>query len=211
MIETKASMAGLSVLLIALMSIGEMVGGTVESHFVRATKYHRSDPKCDPWTRKGQTSTQLRLPQDDRIVTNPNKIGNVAVDSLHVPEGSLVYETQTQRFFVSTTGGTAVIDRRSARAIARMQNLPKRYSDALVFDFYFPREVVDKHYTQCFVVEHEGQSFRTLNLKSQQRRLDPEFWIERLETLRTKADKETKQKFDVMLWKLREMKGSKLV
>ncbi len=184
--------------------------GTVESHFVRATKYHRSDPKCDPWTRNGQTSTQLRLPKDDRIVTNPNKIGNVAVDPRYVPEGSLVYETQTQRFFVSTTGGTAVIDRRSARAIARIRSLPEKYSQALVFDFYFPREVVGEHYTKCLVVEHEGKRFRMLDLKSQQKRLDPEFWIERLETLSRQADKESKQKFDVMLKRLREIEGSSL-
>jgi hypothetical protein len=98
MIEKKASLTGLSVLLVALMSTGEMVGDTVNAHFVRATKYHRSDPKCDPWTRRGQTSTQLKLPKDDSIVTDPNKIGNVAVDPEYVPEGSLVYETQTRRF-----------------------------------------------------------------------------------------------------------------
>lgn len=210
MIQVKASLTGLSVLLVALMSTGEMVGGTVKAHFVRATKYHRSDPQCDPWTLRGQTSTQLKLPQDDRIVTNPNKIGNVAVDPCHVPEGSLVYETQTQRFFVATTGGTAVIDRRSARAVASMRDLSEKYSRALVFDFYFPWEVVGEHYTECFVVEHEGKRFRTLDRQSQQRRLDPKFWIERLETLRTKANKESKQKFDVILKRLREIQGSSL-
>ena len=210
MIEKKASVTGLSVLLVALMSTGEGVGGIVETHFVRATKYHRSDPKCDPWTRRGQTSTKLRLPQDDRIVTDPNKIGNVAVDTQFVPEGSLVYETQTKMLFVSTTGGTAVIDRRSARAIAQMRSLPENYSRALVFDFYFPREVVKEHYTQCLVVEHEGRPFRTLSRASQQKRLDPEFWIEIIEPLREQADKESRQKFDVILEKLREMKGSSL-
>lgn len=210
MIEKKASVTGLSVLLVALMSTGEMVSGAVDSYFVRATKYHWSDPKCDPWTLNGQTSTQLKLPKDDRIVTDPTKIGNVAVDPRHVPEGSLVYETQTRRFFVSTTGGTAVIDRRSARAIARMRDLPKQYSHALVFDFYFPREVVEEHYTNCFVAEHEGQRFRTLDLKSQQRRLTPEFWIERLTTLRARADKDSRQKIDVMLERLREIQGSSL-
>jgi 3D (Asp-Asp-Asp) domain-containing protein len=192
------------------MSTGEMVGDTVDTYFVRATKYHRSDPKCDPWTKNGQTSTQLRLPKDDRIVTDPNKIGNVAVDPRFVPEGSLVYETQTERFFVSTTGGTAVIDRRSARAIAQMRDLSEKYSRALVFDFYFPQEVVDEHYTKCLVVEHDGKPFRRLDRESQQRRLDPEFWIERLETLRKEADKESKQRFDVMLKRLREIEGSSL-
>jgi 3D (Asp-Asp-Asp) domain-containing protein len=208
MVKTKASLSGLSVLLVALMSTGEMVGGTVETHFVRATKYYRNDPKCDPWTRRGQTSTALKLPKDDRIVIDPNKIGNVAVDPRYVPEGSLVYETQTRRFFVSTTGGTAVIDRRSARAIARMCGLSEKYSQALVFDFYFPREVVREHYTKCFVVEHEGQRFRTLDQKLQQKRLDPRFWIERLETLREKADKESRQRFDIMLDRLREIGSS---
>lgn len=187
-----------------------MVGDTVDTYFVRATKYHRSDPKCDPWTKNGQTSTQLRLPKDDRIVTDPNQIGNVAVDPRFVPEGSLVYETQTERFFVSTTGGTAVIDRRSARAIAQMRDLSEKYSRALVFDFYFPQEVVDKHYTKCFVVEHDGERFRALDRESQQRRLNPEFWIKRLETLRKKTDIESRQRFDVMLKRLREIEGSSL-
>ena len=79
-----------------------------------------------------------------------------------------------------------------------------------MFDFYFPREVVDKHYTKCLVVEHEGERFRALNLKSQQKRLDPKFRIQRLETLRTRADRETKKEFDVMLKRLREIQGSSL-
>ena len=211
MIEKKVSIAGLSVLLVALVSTGEVVGGTIEAHLVRATKYHREDPMCDPWTRRGQTSTALRLPKDDRIVTNPNKIGNVAVDPRYVPEGSLVYETQTKRFFVSTTGGTAVIDRRSARAIARMRGLPVKYSHALVFDFYFPREIIDKHYTRCLVVHHDGKRFRTLSRIEQEKRLDPKFWIERLETLRTQADEDSKEQFDEMLERLREIIGSSLV
>jgi 3D (Asp-Asp-Asp) domain-containing protein len=210
MYRKKAGISSLSVLLIALMSTGEKVDATLETHFVRATKYHRSDPKCDPWTRRGQTSTQLRLPKDDRIVIDPTKIGNVAVDPRYVPEGSLVYETQTKRFFVATTGGTAVIDRRSARAIARKQNLPNQYSRALVFDFYSPQEVVGEHFTKCIVVEHEGQRFRTLDRESQQRRLDPEFWVKHLETLGTQIDKESKQKFNIMLERLREINGLSL-
>ncbi len=205
----KAGISSLSVLLVALVSTGEIRGGIVSSHFVRATKYHRNDPGCDPWTRRLQTSTQLRLPKDDRIVTDPTKIGNVAVDPRHVPEGSLVYETQTKRFFVATTGGTAVIDRRSARAIAHMRNLPEKYSRALVFDFYFPQEVVREHYTKCMVVAHEGKRFRTLDFKSQQKRLEPEFWIERLRTLRIEAkDKEIIEKLDVMLSRLQKIDGS---
>ena len=208
----KTGISSLSVLLVALVSTGEIRGNTVSSHFVRATKYHRTDPGCDPWARRLQTSTQLKLPKDDRIVTDPTKIGNVAVDPRHVPEGSLVYETQTRRFFVATTGGTAVIDRRSARAIARMRDLPSKYSQALVFDFYFPQEIVREHYTKCMVVAHEGKRFRTLDLKSQQKRLEPEFWIERLHTLRVQVkDKEIIQKLDVMLERLREINGSTLV
>lgn len=196
----------LSVFLIAFVSTGKISAELVESHFVRATKYHKTDPGVDQWTARGQTSTQLRLPKNDKVVTNPNKIGNVAVDPSKVPEGSLVYETQTERFFVATTGGTAVIDRRSARAIARMRGLCKDHYNALVFDFYYPKEVVDNHFTECFVISHEGKRFRTLSREYQQKRLDPQFWIKHLEALRKKSkDKEEQKNLDLMLARLREM------
>ncbi len=95
-----ASVSGVMALLVALGTGVEAKTNTVAVYFVRATKYHKKDTNCDSWTLNGQTSTQLRLPQSDTVVTNPNNIGNVALDPNKVPEGSLVYETQTGRFFV---------------------------------------------------------------------------------------------------------------
>lgn len=196
----------LSVLLIAFMSTGEGNGG-VESHFVRATKYHKSDPVVDQWTARGLTSTRIRLPQDDRIVKNPNKIGNVAVDPRHIPEGSLVFETTTQKFFIATTGGSAVIDRRSARAISRMQNLCQEHYNALVFDFYYPHEIVDNHFTECFVIPHDGGDFRTLHRDYQYRRLSPNFWVERLEKIKSEIEDDvvSQERISIMLRRLRQM------
>lgn len=201
-----ASVSSVLALLVAFISIGERVEGEVYTHFVRATHYHKTDPNCDHWTASGYTSTQIRLPDDDTIVKNRNQIGNVAVDPKYVPEGSLVFETQTKRFFVSTTGGTAVIDRRSARSIAQMQGLCSKHSNALVFDFYYPDEIVDNHYTECVVIPHKGKKFRVLNLVSQERRLDPLFWIPLIQELYDASDDEAeKQNLRLMIFRLQEM------
>lgn len=172
---------------------------------VRATKYHKSDPGCDPWTKRGQTSTQLRLPQSDDVVTNPNTIGNVAVDPTVVPEGSLVFETQTGRFFVATTGGSAVISRKAAKNLADKKELSAEYRNALVFDFYYPREIVNSHYTDCWVIPHEGEmKFRSLKKADQEQRLYASFWLGRLSRIHDQSkDKAQKQKLRQMMDRLR--------
>lgn len=187
-------------LLVALMSTGaEANANQIKVCFVRATKYHKTDNKCDHWTLKGYTSTQLRLPQCEKVVTNPNTIGFVAIDPKEVPEGSLVFETQTGRFFVSTTGGEAVIDRDAAIKTAKKEKLPSEFKDALVFDFYYPREIIDNEFTYCWVVPHEGDTrFRDLKLNSQKQRLYASFWLSRLskiyDSTKDKAEKERLRK-----------------
>lgn len=178
--------------------------GVVKDFFVRATKYHRNERGCDPWTKRGETSTQLRLPKSDAVVLDPHRIGNVAVDPQKVPEGSLVLETQTKRFFVATTGGQAVIRRDAAKQLAKRSVQKQK---ALVFDFYFPREVVETHFTKCWVIPHEGVRFRDLNQASQKERLKPEYWIARLESLYdSSSNEEDKAQLREMMNRLREMK-----
>jgi 3D (Asp-Asp-Asp) domain-containing protein len=203
-----ASVSGVMALLVALGTGVKAKTSTVDVYFVRATKYYKRDINCDPWTLRGQTSTQLRLPQSDSLVTDSKKIGNVALDPHKIPEGSLVYETQTGRFFVSTTGGTAVIKRKAAISFAKQKGLPDEYQKALVFDFYFPREVVNTHFTDCWVIPHENEkSFRMLNLASQKQRLKTSFWLERLQKIYDSTnDKEEKQKLRQMIDRLQKMK-----
>jgi 3D (Asp-Asp-Asp) domain-containing protein len=181
----KACVSGVMALLVALLGTGVEAkvskNDPIKVFLVRATKYHRTDPGCDHWTLNGQTSTQLRLPQSDKVVTNPNTIGNVALDPDFVPEGSLVYETQTGKFFVSTTGGQAVIRRAAAIEFAEKKKLPREFRDALVFDFYYPKEIVNNHYTHCWVIPHVGETkFRNLRMVDQQQRLYASFWLKHL-------------------------------
>jgi hypothetical protein len=148
-----------------------------EVFFARATKYHKTDRNVDPWTARGQTSTRLTLPPESRVKCD-RSIGNVALDPRAVPEGSLVFETQTRRFFVATTGGTAVIRRDAAKDLARIQGLSNKHRNALVFDFYYPYEIVDNHFTYCYVIPYSGETpFRNLLPEFQKLRLEPEFWI----------------------------------
>lgn len=191
-------------LLVAFAQGSRADDGVVKDFFVRATKYHRTDKRCDPWTKRGQTSTQLRLPKSDSVVLDPDKIGNVALDPQKVPEGSLVFETQTKRLFVSTTGGPAVIRRDAAKKLAG-NCLEKR--NALVFDFYFPREVVNTHYTECWVVPYQGQiPFRELSGENQKLRLQPEFWLKELQPLYDSSSREEdKMQLREVMDRLREM------
>lgn len=194
-------------LLIALLSTGvEAKASQITVCLVRATKYHKTDKKCDHWTLKGQTSTQLRLPKSDKVVTNPHTIGFVALDPKKVPEGSLVYETQTGRFFVATTGGEAVIDRDAAIETARKKKLSQQYKNALVFDFYYPQEIVENEFTYCWVIPHEGDiRFRDLKLVSQKKRLYASFWLERLSKIYgSTKDEAEKKKLRQMMDRLKE-------
>lgn len=188
-----------------LVALGTGVDGAVpQDYFVRATKYHKDDPGCDLWTKRGQTSTQLRLPPDTSVL-DPNRIGFVAVDPAHVPVGSLVYEIQTKRFFVATRGGEAVIDRDAAINSGK-NSLEK---NALVFDFYFPeQEIVDTGYTTCWVIPHEGTAFTGLRLKYQKLRLKPTFWLERIQKLYdSSSSEENRFQLREMMNRLREMKS----
>jgi 3D (Asp-Asp-Asp) domain-containing protein len=209
----KASVSSVLALLVAFVSTGEEVyGSEVKTYFVRATKYYYTDINCDSWTLKGYTSTRLRLSQNETMVRDPKKIGNVAVDPRYIPEGSLVFETQTKRFFVTTTGGSAVIDRRSAIKIADKQNLGPKFSEALVFDFYFPEEITKNHYTDCLVVTHQGKKFRTLDYVSQQKRLQPDFWLTYLKEKQSKIlDRNEKEKIQVMITALSRISSKNLL
>ena len=206
----KACVSGVMALLVALLGTGVVEAkvskkDTIKVFLVRTTQYHRTDPGCDHWTLNGQTSTQLRLPKSDKVVTNPNTIGNVALDPDFVPEGSLVYETQTGRFFVSTTGGEAVIDRRAAINLAEKKKLPSEFRNALVFDFYYPEEIVNNYYTHCWVIPYKGATkFRNLKMVDQQQRLYASFWLKHLsEVYDLTSNEAEKQKLREMMNRLK--------
>lgn len=212
-LNKEARIPSVMALLVALVSTGveakepKTQKNTVETVLVRATEYHKSDPDCDPETRKGKTSTKLKLPKEDSVVTDPNTIGDVAVDTNLFPGGSLVLETQTDRLFVATKGGKAVLSRVAAKKTAQKKKLPQVFHDAVVFDFYYPEKIVQNEYTHCWVIPYQGEKeFWRLNKESQEKRLTPEFWLPRLQSLCDSSTNEAeKQKLRKMMKRLEEM------
>lgn len=162
---------------------------SVELIFARATKYYKTDRNCDPDTRKGLTSTKIRLGDScDRT------IGMVAVDPQRIPYGSLIYSPQAKRFFLACDVGGDVSARTAAKNLAKKQGLAEKYRNALVLDFYAPREIIDNHFDDFVVIKHEGSNFRfRMTKKEQEERLDPRFWLARIERDYRSADKEKKK------------------
>jgi 3D (Asp-Asp-Asp) domain-containing protein len=145
----------------------------VEKVFARATQFHKTDPGCDPWTRRGVTSTQIDLKDncDDTI-------GMVAVDPEIIPYGSIIYAPQNKRFYLACNRGGAVSARTAAKELAKKKQLSKKHEDAIVLDFYANKEIIDNHFGEFFVIKHEGKDFRfELSKAEQELRLDPDFGL----------------------------------
>ena len=145
------------------------------SVFARATKYDGGDKNTD----EGRTSTKVMLRKSTQ-----KTIGIVAVDPDKIPYGSLVYSPCTNRFFLACDFGEAVVKRTAAKQIAKKKGLPKKYSNALVLDFYSSREILDEHFGEFYVVKHNGEKpFIKLHKEYQDLRLKPKFWIDKIKKM----------------------------
>jgi 3D (Asp-Asp-Asp) domain-containing protein len=151
----------------------------IEKVFARATKYHKTDKNCDTDTKKGLTSTKIKL-KDSCEKT----IGMVAVDYNIVPYGSLVYSPDTDRFFIACDIGSAVFNRTAAKKLAKKKGLGLKYQEAIVLDFYGDREILDNHFGNFYVIKHKGSDFHKLYKTSQDKRLCPKFWLKQVETMK---------------------------
>jgi 3D (Asp-Asp-Asp) domain-containing protein len=173
----------------------------VEVVFARATKYHKTDRNCDPDTKKGLTSTKIRLGDScDRT------IGMVAVDPQRIPYGSLIYSPQAKRFFLACDVGGAVSARTAAKTLAKKKKLPKKYYEALVLDFYAPKEIISNHFCDFFVIKHEGGNFRLLTKKDQALRLDSKFWLAKVEGIYNEGEDDD---FEILREIIKELKKTK--
>lgn len=192
-------MKTLKLVMCLIVFIGS-ANASVEKVFARATKFHKSDNGCDPWTKKGLTATKIRLRDncDDTI-------GMVAVDPQRIPYGSLIYSPQNKRFYLACNRGGAVSARTAAKKLANKKGLSQKYRNALVLDFYAPREIIDNHFDYFLVIEHEGENFRFgLSKTEQNERLDPNFWLGRAVGL-LNVEEEFNSELEEIIDRLRQM------
>ena len=162
-----------------------LLDARVEKVFARATKYHKTDKNCDPETKKGLTSTKIKLKDSCK-----KTIGMVAVNPEIIPYGSLVYSPDTDRFFIACDVGGAVFNRTAAKKLSQKKGLGPKYQEAIVLDFYGDEEILDNHFGNFYIIKHKGSDFHKLYKSSQDKRLDPSFWIKQISTLKTNSSLE---------------------
>ena len=163
--------------LLLSLCLDHLVVASAVPVFARATSYHRTEKGCDPDTKRGLTSTRIVLKD-----SSTRTIGMVAVDPKQIPYGSLVYSPGTNRFFLACDIGGAVFNRTAAKRLAKRRGLSKKYSDALVLDFYARKEILRNEFGDFYVIKHEGSNFKKLSSKSQKLRLKPSFWLEKIKS-----------------------------
>lgn len=167
----------------------------------RATAYHKDHRHSDSDTKAGRTSTKISL-RDNCDYT----IGMVAVDPKKIPWGSLVFSPENGRFYLACDVGDAVVDRDAAKETAEKHNLPKKYHDALVLDFYSRNEITDDDYAKFIVVKHDGdRPFWKLYEEYQEKRLEPSFWIARVEEVLQNRELKNRDELKEMLRRLERM------
>jgi 3D (Asp-Asp-Asp) domain-containing protein len=108
---------------------------------VRATTYHKTEPGADRETRRGESSTGVRLTE-----VKPKVVGSIAIDPKVIPYGSLVIVTtkrgESHLFLCVDTGG-AVKSRKASKALAKKQKLGSDWSKRPVIDIYSAKHYED--------------------------------------------------------------------
>lgn len=162
--------AGMMLFLFAFSSYGVAEENDVMKITARSTKYYKGDPNSDPNTEKGLSATKIPLQK-----ATPEKIGVVAADKNIVPLGSLVFCPQTELLYLQADTGGAVVSRKASKLMG---------SNKPVFDFYAPEEILPTHFNTFVVVKYDGKlPFVKLYEEYQKKRLNPQYWLARLERL----------------------------
>jgi len=190
--------------LIMCLSFGFSHAEETAKVFARATKYHKTDKDCDPDTKKGLTSTQIKLRDscDDTI-------GMVAVDPQQIPYGSLIYCPSNKRVFLACDVGGDVKSRKAAKNLAHKKGLSEKYRDALVLDFYAPKEIIDNHFDSFLVIENNENNFKhDLSRSQQMLHLDPKFWLAKVDRIYKEGDSDYPKELKGVISKLKGMKSS---
>lgn len=120
---------------------------------VRATKYHASEKGADKDTKKGNSSTGVKLREG-----KPGVIGTVATDPKIIPTGSLVLVPSKNGEvipYLSVDRGGAVTRRAASLALAKAEGRGKNWSNRPVVDIYSARAITDD-WTTVLVIESDN-------------------------------------------------------
>lgn len=190
----------LNLLILSFLFCGNLDAVPVKV-FARATAYHKTHSNADSNTKKGLSSTKIRLRDNCE-----DSIGIVAVDPQKIPYGSLIYSPNNKRFYLACDFGEAVADRSAAKKTAKKKDLPPKYHKALVFDFYAKREILEDDFDYFFVIKHDGDlPFWKLYEEYQRKRLDPKFWVKRVESMLDFENIQHRKALEEILRRLEDM------
>jgi 3D (Asp-Asp-Asp) domain-containing protein len=141
---------------------------------VRATTYHKTEPDADEETRRGESSTGVKLAE-----VKPKVVGSIAIDPKVIPYGSLVIITtksgELHRFLCVDTGKD-VKSRKASKLLAKKQKLTSDWSMRPVIDIYS-----NKHYDDwiSIVVIKDKNPLEPNNSRFRSRlreRMSVDFW-----------------------------------
>ncbi len=141
---------------------------------VRATTYHKTESGADRETRRGLSSTSLKLCE-----VGPRTVGSIAIDPEVIPYGSLIIVTtkngSSNSFLCVDTGGD-VKNRKASRTLAKKEKLGNKYAKRPVIDIYSTRDYDD----WMSVVVIKDKSLEGLSLSKLRNRLKErmsiDFW-----------------------------------
>ncbi len=145
-----------------------MSGASLTRVYARSTFYNKDEPGCDPDTRKGKTSTCLRIRD-----VQAKGLGVVSVDPAIVPYGSRVIASDGRVFIAVDTGGDVKARTAAKEAAAKQGYGPKSAQhNAPVLDFYSNRQIggIWDHF--LIVPYREDRPFTDLKVSERMEYLD---------------------------------------
>ncbi len=140
---------------------------------VRVTTYHKTEHGADGETRRGLTSTGLKL-----VEAGSNSVGSIAIDPEVIPYGSLVIVTTKsgiRRFLCVDTGGD-VKKRKASKLLAKKEGLGTDMAKRPVIDIYSTKNY-DDWMTVVVIKDNSLQGLKPPGLKKRlKERMSVDFW-----------------------------------
>lgn len=153
---------------------------------VRLTTYHKSESGCDPDTKREKSSTGIKLREGKLKV-----VGTIAADKNVIPIGSLVLVTTKSGSvypYLCVDTGSAVVNRKASRQLARQEGRSKEWATRPVVDIYSSREIAPDWSTVIVIKDRSTNGVQGPDrLKRLQERMSVDYWsLKGLETLNEK-------------------------